>query len=261
MNISLQGKKALVGGCTQGLGKAIALQLASSGASVTLMSRNPSKLQQVLAELDTSCGQQHQLLEVDFSQLDHFKTKIDNYFEQHAIDILINNSQGPATGTPLEKNHVDYQEAFDLLFQTHVYVTTKALKYMRANKFGRIVNVASVSVKDPIEHLVLSNCLRSALVSWAKTLSNQVAKDNITVNSILTGYFDTERVQQLVQELSITNKSSEAEVVANLIQDIPAQRFGKPQEYGYLVAFLCSDLAAYITGTTIPIDGGRTNII
>lgn len=256
MNVSLAGKKALVGGSSKGIGKAIARQLALSGASVTLMARNEGRMLKIIQELDTGQGQQHQCLIVDFSNFELFKTTIFHFFEDNRVDILVNNTQGPAAGGALEKKIDDYQQAFDLLFKSVVLTTELALRHMRQQNWGRIVNVASISVKEPLNYLALSNSIRAAVVTWAKSLSIDVAKDGITVNNVLTGYFDTDRITQLNTKKAEKMRIPVSEVRANMEAQVPMKRIGDPKEYGYLVAFLASEQAAYITGTNIPIDGG-----
>ena len=256
MNITLIGKKALVGGSSGGIGKAIAVQLAESGASVTLMSRSTDKLKQIVSDLPTNQGQQHQYLVVDFSDFDRYKTIISEYFENNAVDILVNNTQGPSAGNALEKKTEDYQQAFDLLFKTVVFTTELALKQMEKNQWGRIINVASVSVKEPLSYLALSNTIRAAVVTWAKSLATDVGQYQITVNNILTGYFDTERIEQLNAKKAEQLGISPEDVRTDMESKVPVKRIGDPKEYGYLVAFLASEKAGYITGTQIPIDGG-----
>ncbi|MFT6934427.1 MAG: 3-oxoacyl-[acyl-carrier protein] reductase [Maribacter sp.] len=256
MEISLIGKKALVGGASGGIGKAIAIQLAESGASVTLMARNEEKLKTTVQSLSTTERQSHQYLVVDFSDYKGYKKIISAYFESNSVDILVNNTQGPAAGNTLEKQVNDYQVAFDLLFKTVVFTTELALRHMIQNRWGRIINVASVSVKEPLSYLALSNSIRASLVTWAKSLATDVGDKQITVNSILTGYFDTERIAQLNAKKADQLGVSEDDVLADMQSKVPVKRIGDPEEYGYLVAFLASDKAAYITGTQIPIDGG-----
>ncbi len=256
MNISLKGKNALVGGSSKGIGEAIARQLAASGARVTLMARNEMRMKTIVSELDTEQGQQHQYLVVDFSDFESFKTTLTSYFKKNTVDILVNNTQGPQAGGALEKNVDDYQEAFDLLFKSVVLTTQLALPHMQQQHWGRIINIASISVKEPLNYLALSNSIRAAVVTWAKSLAYDVAKDGITVNSTLTGYFDTDRIAQLNSKKAEKLAISPDEVRANMEEQVPTKRIGKPDEYGYLVAFLASDQAAFITGTNIPIDGG-----
>jgi len=256
MNISLKGKNALVGGSSKGIGEAIARQLAESGASVTLMARSEGRMKDIISELDSSQGQKHQFLSVDFSKFENYKKTISRFFEANSVDILVNNTQGPEGGGALEKNVEDYQNAFDLLFKSVVYTTELALKHMQKNKWGRIINIASISVKEPLNYLALSNTIRAAVVTWAKSLAFDVAKDGITVNSTLTGYFDTDRIAQLNSKKAEKLGISPDEVRSNMEEQVPLKRIGDPKEYGYLVAFLASDRAAFITGTNIPIDGG-----
>lgn len=256
MKINLIGKKALVGGSTQGLGKAIALQLAKCGASITLMARNEKKLKSVLAQLDTKQNQQHQYLVVDFYNFNSFQKIISEFFQSNSIDILVNNTNGPEGGSALEKNTEDYQKAFDLLFKTTQFTTSLAINKMQKNNYGRIINATSMSVKEPINHLVLSNSIRAAVTIWAKTLATSIADKGITVNNILTGIFDTERIKELNEFQAKARGISAKEVLNELEKSIPMKRIGKPEEFAYLVTFLASEYASYITGTNIAIDGG-----
>ena len=254
MKIDLAGKKALIGGSSKGIGLGIASQLAESGASVCLMARNKSKLEEIINQLPNS--ENHSYLIVDFSNFEEYKIKIEAYLENNQVDILVNNTQGPPAGNSLSKDIDSYQEAFDLLFKSIVYTTSLIVPKMQKNKWGRIINVTSVSVKEPLNYLVLSNSIRSAVVAWAKSLSVDVGRDGVTVNSILTGYFDTERIKELNKEKSKSLNISEEEVLEKMKSLVPINRLGKTEEYGYLVSFLSSDKASYINGASIPIDGG-----
>ena len=256
MEISLKGKKALVGGASSGIGWAVAKQLAESGAEVTLMARNAEKLQKLTGELDKSAGQSHSYIAVDFGDFTAYSKQIEAYFAENTVDILINNTQGPSAGGALEKNISDYQEAFDLLFKSVVFTTQQALKHMLAQKWGRIINVASVSVKEPLSYLALSNSIRAAVVTWAKSLALDVGPNGVTVNSILTGFFDTERLAQLNSKKAEKLGVDESEVWKAMEDLTAVKRIGDPEEYGYLASFLASDKAAFITGTSIPLDGG-----
>lgn len=256
MEIQLHGKNALVGGSSKGIGRAIAERLAASGANLTLMASHADRLEKVVAQLDTRRGQKHQFLVVDFSDYPSFSEIIARYFATNSVDILINNTQGPAAGGALDKSIADYQAAFDLLFKCAVTTTTHALPHMQQQQWGRIINVASISVREPLNYLALSNSLRAALVTWAKSLSLDVAKDQITINNTLTGYFDTERIGQLNSLKAKKLGISLQEVRNNMKAQVPMNRIGKPEEYANLVCFLASDQASYITGTNIPIDGG-----
>ena len=256
MRIDLNGKKALVGGSTGGIGKAIAIELSKCGADVTLMARNKEKLKKTINELSKNENSNHNYIEVDFNNFNDLKIVTADFFKKNTIDILINNTQGPPAGGSLEKNVTDYQNAFDLLFKTHVWITSLALKGMTLKKWGRIINVASISVKEPLNYLVLSNSMRAALVTWAKSLSIDVAKNSITVNNILTGYFDTDRIQKLNLEKAKKMKIKPSKVRKAMEDMVPMKRIGDPEEYAYLVCFLASNYSSYITGANIPIDGG-----
>jgi len=261
MKINLQGEKALVGGGTSGLGKAIAFQLAQCGAEVTLMARSREKLERLIHELPNNHGQHHDYLLVDFANYEDYQDRLQSYFDGHSIDILVNNTQGPAAGPALEKNVQDYQQAFDLLFKTYCLTTLLALEGMKRKKSGRIINVSSMSVKEPLPNMALSNSLRAAVVNWAKTLADEVAPFNITINNILTGSFDTERLKSLHQKQAQQKEIELDEWRKQAANKIPMKRFGKTEEYGYLATFLASEYAAYITGTSIPIDGGALKSI
>lgn len=261
MHINLTSKKALVGAATGGIGKAIALQLAACGASVTIVARNEGKLKDTLLQMDTSKGQQHSYIVTDYNNFEETRRIYISYFKQNSVDILVNNTNGPAPGEVLSKNTEDYQQAFELLFQNTVTLTELALPKMLENKYGRIINVASSSVKEPIQNLVLSNTMRIAMVSYMKTLSRKVAADGITVNSVLTGLFDTERLTSIIRNNAQQQNISEEEARRKLLESLPMKRAGKPEEYGFLAAFLASGYSAYLTGTTIPLDGGNSDFI
>lgn len=256
MNISLKDKKALVGGASQGLGKAVAMQLAASGASVTLMARNEEKLKKVISGLSSTEGQTHDYLVVDFSDFESFKSKMNDFFSAHSVDILVNNTNGPQAGTVLEKNDTDYLSAFNLLFQTVQYTSALAVKGMKEKHYGRIINLTSRTIREPVDNLALSNTIRAAVVAWGKTLSRDVGKYNITVNNILTGNFDTERLTQLFELQAASQNTSLEEIIKKAEADIPLQRLGRPEELANVVTFLASEQASYVTGTSIPVDGG-----
>ncbi|KIC62837.1 SDR family oxidoreductase [Chryseobacterium taiwanense] len=261
MKIDLLSKNALVGAGTQGIGAGIAIELAKCGANVTVISRNESKLKDFISLLPViSDHQKHQYLVADFLKFNDYKAIIHDFFRTNSVDILVNNTNGPDAGMALEKNVEDFQVAFDLLFKTVVETTSLALPHMIKQKNGRIINVSSLSVKEPISNLVLSNSIRSAVAAWAKSLSSEVAQHNITINNILTGYFDTERIQQLMEGESQRSTISVEELRKARESKIPMKRLGKPEEYGHLVAFLASEYAAYLTGTSIPLDGGLANV-
>jgi len=257
MKIDLSQKNALVGASSKGIGLAIARQLADCGASVTLMARDEEQLRKLVENLPlTSRNQVHSYLKVDFSDYEGFDANISNFFNEHKVDILVNNTNGPIAGKAGDLDAAHYQQAFDLLFKTVCRTTLLALPHMRAQKHGRIINVSSISVSGPVPNLALSNSIRSATAAWAKTLSVEVAADNITVNNILTGFFYTERLRYLIEKEADQTGQSLEQIKSQRESLIPMGRFGDPREYAHLVAFLASDYAGYISGANIPIDGG-----
>ena len=256
MKINLKDKKALIGGSSKGLGYAVAKQLAVCGAEVTLVSRNEALLKKNIIELNKINDIEHNYLLVDYNHPQKYKQIIEDFFQKNRIDILVNNTQGPPAGDVFSVNENDYQKSFDLLFKNTINTTNSAIKGMKENNWGRIINMTSVSVKEPLAYLALSNTIRSAVTSWGKTLSIESGKHNITVNNILTGFFNTERLNQLNSEKAKKFNVSNEEVFDKMSEMVPLKRIGKPEEFGYLVAFLASDYADYINGANIPIDGG-----
>lgn len=256
MEISLAGKHALVGGSSKGIGRAIATQLALSGARVTLVARSEPILKAAVAELEHAHPAGHSYRCADYSDLKTYSQQIRNWVQSDPVDILVNNTQGPPAGTSLEQTPADYQQAFDLLFQSVVTTTMAALPHMQQQQWGRVINVASVSVREPLGYLALSNTMRSAVVSWGKTLASDVGPYGITVNSVLTGYFDTERLASLNKKKAAQMGIKPEAVTDRLKANVPLGRLGRPEEYGYLAAFLASEQAAYLTGAVIPLDGG-----
>ena len=256
MKINLKDKKAFIGGSSKGLGYAVAKQLAVCGAMVTLVSRNEPLLKKNMIELKKLTGFDHNYIVVDYNDSEGYNKIITEFFKTNSVDILINNTQGPNAGDVLSVSESDYKNAFNLLFQNTVNTSMAAIKGMKKNNWGRIINMASVSVKEPLSYLALSNTIRSAVTSWGKTLSIESGKHNVTVNNILTGFFNTERLNQLNSEKAKKFNVSTDEVFDRMSEMVPLKRIGEPKEFGYLVAFLSSDFADYINGANIPIDGG-----
>ncbi|THD66303.1 SDR family oxidoreductase [Robertkochia marina] len=256
MEISLIGKHALVGGSSKGIGEGIARELARCGASVTVMGRSEGKLQILVNELDSSNGQEHHYLTTDMMHLERYKNDILEHLKKYPVDILVNNTPGPPPGFVGELRDEDYAKAFDLLFRTINFTTQAVTEHMKSTGFGRIINVTSVTIKEPKPELVLSNTIRASIITWAKSLSQELGPFGITVNSILTGYFDTERLEEVNRKKAERSGKSMDELQAEMAAQNSLNRIGQPEEYGYLVCFLASDKAAYLTGTAIPLDGG-----
>ena len=222
MNISLEGKSALVGGSSKGIGFGIAKQLAESGASVCLMARDEKKMKAIVQSLPSNDLQDHSYLVVDFSDFNSFKKIIEDYLSKNHVDILINNTQGVPAGNSLSKSIDDYQKAFDVLFKCVVHTSAIALNKMKEKGWGRIINLTSISVKEPLNYLVLSNSIRAAVVTWGKSLSVDLAPLGITVNSIITGFIDTEHLAHLNEQKSNNMNIPVSEILEGIKKSIPS---------------------------------------
>jgi len=258
MDLRLTGRHALVCGASQGLGRATAFELAELGASVTLLSRSADALVAIATELPTAQpGQTHSHVAVDMLDTDALAAAVAGVVKNHAVHILVNNSGGPPPG-PVWSAEPD---AFLAAYRQHVIaaqVATQAcLPGMREARYGRVINIISTSVKEPIPNLGVSNTVRAAMAGWSKTLASEVAADGITVNNILPGYTRTPRLEALV-EASVKAGRARDEVERGLLATVPAARFAEPAEVAAAIAFLASPAAGYINGVSIPIDGGRT---
>nr|WP_202910467.1 SDR family oxidoreductase [Hymenobacter sediminis] len=252
---------ALVGGSTQGIGRAVAEALAERGATVTLLARNEVALREVTAALPTPAGQQHNFLVADFNQPAAMQQRVVEYLSQatHNFDILINNTGGPAGGPILEAPVEAFRDAFEQHLVCNHLLAQAIVPGMRQRGYGRIINIISTSVKQPLPGLGVSNTIRGAVGNWAKTLANELAADGITVNNVLPGATVTQRHTSLIaKKVEQTGQATE-EVEAAMLRGIPAGRFGQAREVAAAVAFLASEAAAYITGINIPVDGGRTS--
>jgi len=262
MNLNLTDKTALVCGSTQGLGLASAIELAQLGANIVLMARNEEKLQKVLTLLDTAKGQQHQYLVADFSHNDQVNAAIQQYLQEgNTIHILVNNTGGPAGGKAIEASTDSFQSAFNTHLVNNHLLTQAVVPGMKKAGFGRIINIISTSVKQPLAGLGVSNTIRAAVANWAKTLSVELAPFGITVNNVLPGFTNTVRAEYVLKKKATDSGKSEAQVMQELVAEIPVGRIGEPEEFGAAVAFLCSPAAAYINGINLPVDGGRTGCL
>lgn len=261
MNLSLEGKKAIVCGSTQGIGLAIAEELALLGASCTLLARNEEGLKEAVQKLDTQLRQQHGYLVADFSRPDELKKIIEAYAAKNTVHILINNTGGPAAGPITEA----IEEAFLNTFNQHLicnHILTKAvIPSMKKEGYGRIVNVISTSVKIPLKNLGVSNTIRGAVASWAKTMANELGQFNITVNNVLPGFTSTQRLSTLMDNIAKKGNTVVDIVEKNMVEEVPMKRFADASEIAAVAAFLASPAASYINGVSIPVDGGRTGSI
>ncbi len=258
MNLDLKNKNALVCGSTQGIGKAIAVELALLGANVTLLARDESKLKNVSALLDSSKGQKHNYLVADFTKPEELKKKVEDYTKNNSVHILINNTGGPAGGPIIEAKTEEFTQAFsNHLLCNHILVQA-VVAGMKKEKYGRIINIISTSVKQPIKGLGVSNTIRAAVANWSKTLAGELGSFGITVNNILPGATNTERLNTLIEarakKAGVTSKEESNE----WLKEIPAGRFADASEIAAAAAFLASPAASYINGINVPVDGGRT---
>ena len=255
MNLGLQNKNALVCGSTQGIGKATAILLAKEGATVTLVARNEEKLKSVLIELPNQ-NQKHNYIVADFLNPDDLKKKIEaSSLNYH---ILINNTGGPAGGEIYKAKVDEFENAFTMHLKCNHILTQALVPYMKEQEYGRIVNVISTSVKQPLDGLGVSNTIRGAVASWAKTMANELGQFGITVNNVLPGFTETERLFSIFRNKAERTGQSFDEIVASMKQTTPAKRFAQPEETASAIAFLASDKASYINGINVPVDGGRT---
>ncbi|MGB1017731.1 MAG: SDR family oxidoreductase [Chitinophagales bacterium] len=260
MNLDLQGKNALVCGGSKGIGKAIALELAILGANVTLCSRSEDILQSAALELDTSNGNTHDYFTADFSKPDLLKNALNNYLAKtgKAFNILINNTGGPAGGPIVNAETSEFLSAFNNhLICNHILATT-LIPAFKETGYGRIVNIISTSVKVPLNGLGVSNTIRGAVASWSKTLANELGQFGITVNNVLPGATNTDRLKSIIENKAAKTNKEQAEVSKAMQGVIPMARFGEPNEIANVAAFLCSPAAAYVSGQSIAVDGGRT---
>jgi len=258
MKLGLKDKVAIIGGSSKGLGQGCAIQLAQEGVNIVLCANDKPSLDKT-SQLIKNIGVDVLPLEVDMSSKENNKKIIDESIKKFGrIDILVNNSGGPPSGTFFNFEEKDWENAFESLLMYVVRLCRLVVPHMKKNKWGRIINLTSLTVKEPAETLILSNVFRSGVVSMAKSLSRELIKDNITINNICPGAFKTDRAIELMKKAAERKKTTVEEIEANAIKTMPLGRYQKPEELGDLVAFLCSELAKGITGTTIQIDGGMS---
>jgi len=262
MNQSLIGKTALVCGGSQGLGLACANELALLGANVIVASRSDDKLHAVVKQLDASKGQSHQFIVLDLSLPEQVKETIQAFLAKgNVIHILVNNAGGPPSGPMLNTEPAEIEKSF----RTHVISSHTLAQLlvpgMIKEGFGRIVNIVSTSVKQPINGLGISNLVRAAVANWAKTLANEIGGFGITVNNVLPGFTNTDRLNYLFSKQAADQGVTKEDIFERTTAAIPAKRVGEPEEFGAAVAFLCTPAASYINGINLPVDGGRTGTL
>ncbi len=255
---SLAGRRALVSGSTQGIGKAIAIALAEAGATVDLLARNADGLTKVLQELPTPDGQQHGTVIADFGDWRALERVAHEHVRKvGAIHILVNNTGGPPAGLAIDARPEDYVTALSMHIACFQALAQACVPGMREAGYGRIINITSTSVVMPIKGLGVSNTVRAAVGNWTRTLASELGRFGITVNNILPGFTKTARLEALFKGKATRAGTSIDEVERDAIATIPANRLGAPSEIAAVAAFLASDAASYVNGVNLPVDGGR----
>ena len=258
MELSLTGKRAVVCGSTQGIGKACAIELAALGATVTLVSRDKVKLKIVLKELPCEKAQQHDSLAVDFNFPGRLESALEKYTSNNVVHILVNNTGGPSAGSALSATLDEFTKAFSNHLLCNQILVQALVPGMKKEKYGRIINIISTSVKVPIKGLGVSNTIRGAVASWSKTLAMELGPFGITVNNVLPGASMTGRLDAIIRDRASKQKKTIDQVTQEMISEIPAGRISTPGEVAAAVAFLATPAASYINGINLPVDGGRT---
>lgn len=257
MDIDLIGKHALVCGASRGIGRACAGMLAQLGASVTVVARNQNALDAVVADLPTPNNQNHQSVTSDFSKSDEVEEQFQRWLNDHPVQILINNTGGPPPGPILEADGEAFLNGMRAHLLCNQALVKAALPGMRQSGFGRIINIISTSVYEPIPGLGVSNTVRAAVAAWAKTLSAELAPEGITVNNVLPGFTATDRLDSLIKGRADKAGVSNERIAEGMRTGVPMGRFAEPEEIASAVAFLASPAASYITGVSLAVDGGR----
>jgi 3-oxoacyl-[acyl-carrier protein] reductase len=259
MNLDLKNKRAVVCGSTQGIGKAVAIELANMGAHVTLIARNEAALKQTKTELSNNGHQLHSYICVDFSNPTQLKELMDSFIQRTGpVNILVNNTGGPPAGPITAAKPEEFLSAFNNhLICNHILVQA-CIEGMKNTHYGRVVNIISTSVKLPLPNLGVSNTIRAAVANWSKTMANELGKFGITVNNVLPGATATQRLANIIENKSLKTNVANEVVKEEMLHEIPLGRFAEASEIANAVAFLVSPAAAYINGINLPVDGGRT---
>lgn len=262
MNLSLEGKTAVVCGATQGIGEAAAQGIADLGAKVVIIARNEEKLKSVKSKLDAINNLDNEYLVADFSNLDDLKSTINSWVAKgNAANILVNNTGGPAGGPANAAGIEEFESAFGMHLLANHTLVQALLPGMKDSGYGRIVNVISTSVKQPLPNLGVSNTIRGAVANWSKTLANELGQFNITVNNVLPGATDTVRLKSIIENKAAKTGQSTDEIGTQMANASPMKRIAQPEEVANAIVFLASPAASYINGINIPVDGGRTGCL
>lgn len=259
MQLDLTGKHALVCGASEGIGRAAAHELAALGADVTVLARRGEALDEVVAQLPLTHGaQKHGRIAADMDDATTLQAKVGALVAGHRVHILVNNTAGPAGGPAFSASTDDYLATFKRHLIGGQMLVQSVLDGMKEAGYGRIVNVISTSVKEPIANLGVSNTVRGAVASWAKTLASELASHGITVNSVLPGFTETGRLASIIATNAKASGRNPDEIAHAMLATVPTGRFGKPEEIASVIAFLCTPAAAYVNGVALAVDGGRT---
>jgi 3-oxoacyl-[acyl-carrier protein] reductase len=261
MDLNLAGRHALVCGASEGIGRATARELALLGADVTLLARREAVLREVADALPCADGQRHDWLAADMSDTAALQSQVQALAQTRPVHILVNNTAGPPGGSAYAAGVDEFLDAFRRHLLANQVLVQAVLPGMRAAQWGRVVNVVSTSVREPIPNLGVSNTVRGAVAGWAKTLSRELAPFGITVNNVLPGYTSTGRIEQIVRDRVAATGKPEAAILDAMRSGVPAGRFAEPAEIGGVIAFLCSPAAGYVNGTSLAVDGGRMQSI
>ena len=261
MDLDLSGRHALVCGASEGIGRATAHELALLGADVTVLARREAALAAVVAALPRENAQRHGFVVADMADAGALQRSVQALVETRPVHVLVNNTAGPKGGPAHAAAVEEFEEAFRRHLVANQLLVQVVLPGMRAAAWGRIVNVVSTSVREPIANLGVSNTVRGAVASWAKTLSRELAPDGITVNNVLPGYTETGRIAQIARDRAAATGQPETAILDGMRRNVPAGRFAAPSEIGGVIAFLCSPAAAYVNGTSLAVDGGRMQSI
>lgn len=259
MDLGLKNKIALVAGASKGLGKAVALGLAREGAHVAIISRDHARIEAAAQDIRNATGAQVLAITADVTRAVDIQRAVDETVKTFGtIHILITNAGGPPPAAFMALTDEQWQSAVNLTLMSAVRMSHAVVPLMQKQKWGRIIHLSSYSVKHPIENLMLSNSIRSAVVGLGKTQAMELARDGILVNSVLPGWTVTERVEQLLTDRATRNRSNLRDEFAKIEKEIPMGRMGKPEEFANVVVFLASECASYVNGVALPIDGGAT---
>ena len=261
MDLDLSGKHALVCGASEGIGRAAAIELARLGADVTLLARREAALLDVLSTLPADGQQRHGYLVADMADADALHARVAELAASRPLHILVNNTGGPPGGAAHSADVSAFLDAFNKHLVANHTLLQAVLPGMRSAGWGRIVNVISTSVYEPIPNLGVSNTVRGAVASWAKTLSRELGGDGITVNNVLPGYTRTQRLDQILADRSAATGKPQDEIARGMLASVPVGRFADAGEIGGVIAFLCTQAAAYVNGQSLAVDGGRMQSI